>query len=411
MIGKIKTLDDFGFRGKTVLLRVDINCPVDKATGKIKDDTRISRTAPTVKELSDGGAKLVILAHQADPLDYHNFTTLREHSQRLSRLLGKTVEYVEDVCGPYALSRIANLREGQILLLENIRIHTEETIIFEKEVKLSPFEQIKTLVVRKLAPLADLYICDAFAAAHRSEPSLVGFPRLLPSGCGRLFEEELRALTRIRDNPRRPCIFLLGGAKILDAFKMMEQALEKGTADRVLSAGLVGQIMLLAQGVRLGKPSEKLIQKKNLGEFVPAAEGILEKFTSRICVPEDVAFSRGAAREEAPVFSLPVEEVIVDIGEKTIQNYEKLIGEAKTVFLNGPAGIYEEDVSSKGTLRLWKRIAESQAYSVIGGGDTIAASRKFGLEEQFSYISTAGGGLVRFISGQKLPVIEALVSN
>ena len=411
MIGNIKTLDDFDVLGKVVLLRVDINCPVDKATGKIKDDTRIRRSLPTIKELSEGGAKLVILAHQADPLDYHNFTMLKEHSERLSRLLGKKVEYIEDVCGPYALSAIKNLKGGEILLLENIRIYTEETIIFEKEVKLSPTEQTRTFVVRKLAPLADIYVCDAFAAAHRSEPSLVGFPQLLPSCCGRLFEEELRALTRVRDNPGRPCVFLLGGAKILDAFKMMEEVLEKGTADNVLTGGLVGQIMLLARDISLGIASEEFIKKKNLDEFIPAAKGILDKFSSRVCVPEDVAISREGERKEMAISSLPAEELIIDIGEKTIQNYEKLIEGAGTVFLNGPAGIYEEEISSKGTLRLWKKIAESEAFSVIGGGDTIAASRKFGLGERFSYISTAGGGLVRFISGEKLPVIESLASN
>jgi len=411
MIGKIKTLDDFDPAGKTVLLRVDINCPVDKESRKIKDDTRIRRSLPTIRELAEKKARLVILAHQADPLDYQNFILLREHSEILGRLLGKKVEYIEDIAGPYALERIRRLKPGGILLLENIRLYTEETIIFEKEVKLPPEKQTETFLVRKLAPLADIYICDAFAAAHRSEPSLVAFPRLLPSGCGRLFEEELRVLTKVRDNPELPCVFVLGGAKILDAFKMMEKVLEKGTADKVLTQGLVGQIMLLAKGHSLGPPTEKFIKEKNLEEFIPVAKEILTKYPDKVLCHHDVAIVEEGGRKEYPISHLPLQQLIVDIGEETIKTYEKIIEEAGTVFLNGPAGIYEEEISQEGTRRIWEKIAKSRAFSVIGGGDTISAARKFGLEEDFSYISTAGGGLVRFISGEKLAVIEALACS
>ncbi len=407
MIGRIKTLDDFEFTGKCVLLRVDINCPVDE-NKRIKDDTRIRRSIPTIKELVEKGARLVILAHQADPLDYQNFITLKEHSQILTRLLGKKVEYIEDVAGPYALSRIKELEEGEILLLENIRILTEETIVFEKEVKLPPEKQKDTFLVRKLSPLGDIYICDAFAAAHRSEPSLVAFPLLLPSGCGRLFEEELRALTRVRDNPEHPCIFILGGAKILDAFRMMERVLDNGTADKILTQGLVGQIMLLASGYRLGEPTEEYIRKKNLDEFIPQAEKILKNFPERVFYPRDVATVEKGKRQEYSLTSLPAKGVVVDIGEDTIALYKEEIQNAATIFLNGPAGVYEEEISSKGTRKIWEAVAHSSAFSVIGGGDTISAARKFGLEDKFSYVSTAGGGLVRFISGEKLPVIEAL---
>ena len=408
MLFGIKTLNDFDFKEKTVLLRVDINCPVSKESKKIKDDTRIRRSLPTIKELSEKGARLVILAHQADPLDYQNFTLLREHSEILTHLLGKKVEYIEDIAGPYALERISNLKPGEILLLENIRLYTEETIIFEKEVKLSPVKQRETFLVRKLAPLADIYICDAFAAAHRSEPSLVAFPMLLPSGCGRLFEEELRALSKVRDNPETPCIFVLGGAKILDAFKMMEKVLQKGTTDKVLTQGLVGEIMLLAKGYSLGPATEKFIKEKNLEEFIHQAKKLLENYPEKILYPQDIAIVENEKRKEYSISSLPVEGLIVDIGEETIKTYEKIIESAGTIFLNGPAGIYEEKVSEKATRRIWEKIAKSKAFSVIGGGDTISACRKFGLEKDFSYISTAGGGLVRFISGENLPVIEAL---
>ena len=183
----VLTLDHLELEGKTVLLRVDINSPVDRQTKKIRDDTRIRRCLPTIRELAGRGARVVVLAHQGDPLAYQNFTPLAQHAEILSRLLGQPVAYLDDVAGPAARDRIRSLKNGDILLLENVRIHTEETIVFEERVPLSPAEQAETYIVRNLAPLADLYVCDAFAAAHRSEPTLVGFPELLPAAAGWLF--------------------------------------------------------------------------------------------------------------------------------------------------------------------------------------------------------------------------------
>ena len=195
--GGICTLDDVEVAGSTVLLRVDINSPIDRVTKRIKDDTRIQCSLPTIRELVADRARVVILAHQGDPLDYENFISLKEHAQVLSRLLGQEVGFIEDVAGPEAQDRIKGLGEGEVLLLENVRIHTEETILFEEAVELSPAEQAKTFLVRQLAPLGDLYVCDAFAAVHRAEPSLVGFSHLLPSACGRLFQQELEALSQV----------------------------------------------------------------------------------------------------------------------------------------------------------------------------------------------------------------------
>lgn len=407
MINGIKTMDDFDLAGKTVLLRVDINSPVDAATRRIVDDTRLRRSAPTIRELSEAGARTVVLAHQADPLDYHNFTTLEEHAEYLERFVGRTVAFVDDVAGPTARERIAALSDGEVLLLDNVRIHAEETIIFEKEVGLTPEQQARTVLVKRLAPLADLYLCDAFAAVHRSEPSLVGFPEVLPSGAGRLFEEELRVLGDVKDNPKRPCVFLLGGAKILDAFSMMENVLENGSADRVLTTGLVGQIMLMAAGHDLGEPSVEFIRKKKLDKFVDPARELLARFGDRVMAPEDVATTDGG-RTEIPVADLPARAGVMDIGSKTIARYGEVIEKAGTVFMNGPAGVYEEEASSLGTKSLWEAVGASPAFSVIGGGDTIAASKRFGVEDKVSYVCTAGGGLVLFLSGGELAVVEAL---
>ncbi|MBN1557898.1 MAG: phosphoglycerate kinase [Lentisphaerae bacterium] len=408
MIGKIKTLDDIDPAGRTVLLRVDINCPVDGATKRITDDTRIRRSAGTLRELSDAGAKTVILAHQADPLDYRNFTLLEEHRERLAGILGRPVDYISDVVGPAALERVRELQPGGLLLLENVRIHTEETVIFEKEARLSPAEQAQTLVVRRLAPLADLYVCDAFACVHRSEPTLVGFPRLLPAAAGRLFEAELRALTAVRDNPAHPCVFVLGGAKILDAFGMMRSVLENGSADAVLTTGLVAPVMMKAAGADLGAPTDALLEKMNLLPFVAEAQALLEVYADRIVRPVDVGLDRNGTREDVPAAALPADGMIADIGPETRAAYAARIAEAKTIFMNGPAGRYEDPAFAAGTEGLWNAVADSAGMSVMGGGDSIAAAERFKVAGRISYISTAGGGLIRFLSGRPLPVLEAL---
>ena len=405
---QVLTLDDFELAGRTVLLRVDINSPLDRATKEIVDDTRIRRCLPTIHELAEQGARTVILAHQGDPLDYQNFTPLAQHAEILSRLLARPVAYLDDVAGPEARRRIGSLQDGEILLLENVRIHTEETIIFEEEVQLSPAEQAQTYLVRNLAPLADLYVCDAFAAAHRSEPTLVGFPEVLPSAAGRLFEEELRVLTQVRDEPDRPCLFLLGGAKILDAFKMMRAALESGTADSVLTAGLTGEIMLLAAGHDLGKATTDFLEGKNLLQFVEPARGLLASFGDRLHYPVDVAVLSEGQRIELSRQSLPAGAMIVDIGQRTAKDYADRIAAAGSLFVNGPAGIYEQEAAAYGTRTLWEAMAAAEAFTVIGGGDSIAAARRFGLLDRFSYVCTAGGGLVRFLAGDPLVVVNAL---
>lgn len=407
----VLTLDDFELQNKTVLLRVDINSPVDRQTGQIKDDTRIRRCLPTIQELAERGARVVILAHQGDPLDYHNFTPLAQHAQVLARLLGHPVIYLDDVAGPAARERIRALQDGEILLLENVRLHTEETIVFEEAVQLSPAEQAQTYVVRNLAPLADLYVCDAFAAAHRSEPTLVGFPQVLPAAAGRLFEQELRVLTQVRGQPERPCLFLLGGAKILDAFKMMHTALQSGAADAVLTAGLTGEIMLIAAGYDLGPATLAFLERKKLLGFVEPARELLRAFADRLHYPLDVAIIRGSERQQLSRDDLPAPDMIVDVGQQTVAAYSERIAAAGTVFVNGPAGAYEQDAATLGTRALWAALAASPAFTVIGGGDSIAAARKFGLLEGFSYVCTAGGGLVRFLAGESMPVVEALAGS
>ena len=410
MIDGIHTLDDFDLKGKTILARFDMNSPFDPKIREPIDITRIKKSLPTLKELTEKGAKTVILIHQGSDIEYHNYASTKPHSRIISQLLGKPVEYIDDVCGPAARDKIKALKSGQILMLENVRFMAEEMTFFETKLNLSPEEQAKTLVVRKLAPLADLYICDAFAAAHRCQPTLVGMEEVLPSAMGRLLEKEIVSLNKLLQNPKKPCIFILGGAKIQDAFLMIDSILKNNIADLVLTGGLLAQVMLLAKGIPLGKPSEELIKKKNLEEYIDKSKDILNKFGNKIKLPIDLAYvSEG--RKEVEVNKLPVDQVLMDIGSNTIGKYKQIINEAKTIFFNGPAGVFEKTEAELGTKSILTAIAKSNAFSVIGGGDSITAVNKYNLADDISYISTGGGALVRFLSGEELPVIKALIKS
>ena len=407
MINGMYTLDDFDLKGKTVLARFDMNSPLDPKRREPKDITRIKKSLPTLRELAEKGAKTVILIHQGSDIEYHNYASTKPHSRIISQLLEKPVDYIDDVCGPAARDKIRNLENSQILMLENVRFMAEEMTLFETKLDLTPEEQAKTLVVRKLAPLADLYICDAFAAAHRSQPTLVGIEEVLPSAMGRLFEKEITSLNQLIKNPEKPCIFILGGAKIQDAFLMINSILKNNIANLILATGLVAQVMLLAKGISLGKPSEDLIKKKNLEEYIEKSKDILNKFRDKIKLPIDLAYVSGG-RKEVEVDNLPVDQVLMDIGSNTIAEYERIIKDTKTIFFNGPAGVFEKTETEIGTKAILTAIAESSAFSVVGGGDSIAAVNKYNLADNISYISTGGGALVRFLSGEELPVIKAL---
>ncbi len=403
----ILTLDDLDVRGKTVILRVDINSPIDPQTHKIVNDSRIRKTAPTIRELADLQARVVLLAHQGDTEDYQNLISLEEHAQRLEDATGRPVRFIDDIAGPAAIERVKSLRSGEILLLNNVRYLTEEVSTFVNFVKLTPEQMAQTRLVRKLAPLADCYVCEAFAAAHRYAPSLVGFAEVLPSAGGRLFIEEFSALARVKESPKHPCVYVLGGARIADAFSMMKQVLGDGSADSVLTSGLTGEVMTLAKGLRLGGPTERLIDEKGLTPFIANARELVGAYGDRILSPSDFAVDDGG-RRVLRLDDLPTDHLLVDIGEDTIERYVDVIQGAATIFVNGPAGVYERPVSALGTERLWNAIVDAPGYSVIGGGDSVAAGAKFGVLDRMGYVCTSGGGMVRFLSGQELPVVTAL---
>jgi phosphoglycerate kinase len=404
----INTLDDLEVRGKTVLCRIDINQPVDRASGTLKDTTRIEACIPTLKELSGKGAKLVLLAHQGSDIEYRNFYTTEPHARVLSGLLGREVKFIDDVCGPAAREAVRALGAGEILLLDNVRFVSEEQTLFETKLLLSHEEQAKTLLVRKLAPLADLYVCDAFAAAHRDQPSLCGFEQLLPSAMGRLFEEEFCVVSGLMEKPERPCVFVLGGAKINDAFLMMSAVLGGGTADTVLAGGLAGEVLLWAGGGDIGEEARRFIKKEGYESLVGTAGDLLAKYRDRIVVPGDFAAVRDGRRAEYPLGQIPADALVLDIGTETARRYQEHIRSAKTVFVNGPMGVFEEEATERGTKMVWDALGDTAAYTVIGGGDSITATKKYGKTKDINYICTGGGALIRFLTGEELPVVRAL---
>lgn len=404
----IRTLDELHLSGKTVLCRVDINQPVDRASGTLKSINRIRACVPTVRELSDKGAKVVLMAHQGSDIEYKNYYTTKPHAAVLSELLGREVKWIDDVCGPAAREAIRALKDGEILLLDNVRFVAEEQTLFETKLRLTHEQQARTLLVEKLAPLADCYVCDAFAAAHRDQPSLCGFEQVLPSAMGRLFEQEFCTVSQVMEAPERPCVFVLGGAKISDAFLMMQTVLSRGVADHIVTGGLVGNIFLTALGEQIGQGSLDFILKSNYGEYIDRARELYAQYADKIVLPKDLSWVENGGRKEALLGSVPADIGAVDIGHETVREYQQLILNAGTVFVNGPMGVFEQLESEYGTRAVWQAIADTKGHSVLGGGDSITATEKIGLTDRMGYICTGGGALIRFLSGEVLPVVRAL---
>ncbi len=405
---RMKALEDFVFKGKTVLLRLDINSPIDPATKRIVNENRIRESVPTVRKLLEAGAKLAIIAHQGDTLDYQNLIPMQEHAERLSVHVGRPVAYLDDVAGPAAQERIRGLEPGEAILLGNLRYLCEEVSTFENAVKLQPSGMLDTYLVRGLAPLVDYYVNDAFAAAHRNAPSMVAFQELKPTAAGDLLFKEVAALDKVMKAPDHPSVFVLGGAKISDAFGMMKQVLERGTADKILTCGVTGEIFLLAQGCKLGDAKERFLRDRQLDVFVDDSKSYLAAFPGKIEVPRDLAYAADGERREISIEELPASHMYKDIGRRTIAEYQRIISDAGTIFVNGPAGVYEESLYEEGTRAIWKAIAAAPGYSVIGGGDTVAAAAKFIDLADIDYVCTAGGAMVRYLSGKTLPLIAAM---
>jgi len=400
MFKDIPTMDDFDFNGKTAIVRIDINSPIDPKNGEILDDRRFLSHRETIRELIEKNAKIVLLAHQGRPGDA-DFTTLEKHARFLEEILEHRVRYVDSIFSSYAINEIRNMKEKDIILLENVRFYSEEVL------NRPPDAQAKTYLVRRLSKIADVYVNDAFATAHRSQPSMVGFPLVLKSVAGRLMEKELNAIWNIMRHPKKPVAFILGGTKADDSIRAAKLALENGT-EYILTGGVVANIFLAARGYRIGEPSIEFIRGKKMVDQIDVAKSLLNDYEDRILLPVDVALDKHGERMEIPVSELPTNFRISDIGEKTIKNYKRIINKCKTVFAKGALGIFEIDDFAKGTVEIIKAIADSDAFSIIGGGHLVASARKLNIENKINHISSGGGAFISLLAGYKLPAVEVL---
>ena len=391
---KFLTIDDFDFKGKTVFLRVDMNCPIDPDTLEISGTKRIEEIIETINSLNS--AKIVIASHQGR-VGNKDYTSMEKHAEVLEKLLNRKVTYVNDVIGSAAQNEIKKLNDGEILLLDNLRLCAEENYEF------SGSNAAKTIMVRRLSKLLDLCVLDSFPSAHRSHPSIVGFPYVLPACAGRLVEKEVKKLDEIMGVAKAPHVLVLGGKKVEDRLEAVRLLIENGRADHVLLTGLIGNVFLRAQG-RI----RSTLGIKREDEIVAKAHTLIGEFPDVFSTPVDVAVEQNGKRVELDIRELNKDDEIYDLGPKTIEHYGKIISEAGTVFISGPAGFFEKEDFGYGTKALLEVVAASMATTIVSGGHLSSALKKFGLVEKITHISTAGGALVRYLTATKLPMIKAL---
>ncbi|HLJ54179.1 MAG TPA: phosphoglycerate kinase [Chthonomonadaceae bacterium] len=389
-----KTVEDIDVRGKRVLARVDFNVPQDEH-GRITDDTRITAALPTIRYLMEHGAKTVLVSHLGRPKGVTPKYTLEPVSARLEELLGKPVELLDDDIGNEVQEAVGQMRDGDVVLLENVRFYSEE-------------EQNDPVFAKRLASLADIFVNDAFGTAHRAHASTEGVAQYLPAVAGFLMQKELDYLGGALAEPKRPFVAILGGAKVKDKIGVIEQLIEK--VDTLIIGGGMAYTFLKAQGREIGK---SLLDAKNL-DF---CRGLLASAGDKLLLPEDIVvtsanpFDVGEAACETRVVdvrAIPADWEGADIGPKTIEKFGRAIKGAATVVWNGPMGIFEFEKFSNGTRAIAKALAESGAVTIIGGGDSAAAVQQMGYADKMTHISTGGGASLEFLEGKPLPGVVAL---
>lgn len=398
IITEIGTLTSLGCTGRVVLLRLDLNSPIDPTSHQILDDKRFREHIPTIDALNNN--RVVIITHQSRP-GKKDFTTLEMHARKLELLLHRPVSYVNDIFGRCARESIAAMQDGDVLMLENVRFNAEENLTLPAE------EAAKTHLVRNLSGMADFFVNDAFGTAHRSQPTVVGLPMVMRSAAGLLMEKEVSTLSRVFHGPPPPVVMVLGGTKVDDSIDVALHVLDNGIADKVVVIGVVANVFLAAAGHSIGNPSLQLIQQLKYTEQIEIAKDLLSRFADRIVLPTHVAVREEGKRVEYPVTAIPTETPIMDLGLEAITALSAEIGSAGTVVFNGPAGVFEEPDFAIGTQALLKATA-SVEFSVCGGGHTGAVIEKMGLGGQFTHISTGGGACIEFLTGKVLPAVDAL---
>jgi phosphoglycerate kinase len=390
-----RTLDDADVAGKRVLVRVDLNVPMDN--GKVSDPTRIERVAPTITEIADKRGKVILLAHFGRPKGRDPKDSLKPVAAEVARVLGRPVGFADDCIGDAAERAVAAMQPGDILCLENTRFHKEE-------------EKNDPAFVAALAKLGDLYVNDAFSAAHRAHASTEGLARVLPAYAGRTMQAELEALGRALDHPEKPVAAVVGGAKVSTKLELLGNLIAK--VDALIIGGGMANTFLAAQGKAVGK---SLCEH----ELAGTAREILAKAKARGCaivLPVDVVvaktFAANAPSRVVDADQVGADEMILDIGPRAVEHVCSVLARAKTLVWNGPFGAFELEPFDNGTVEVAEAAAElteaGKLVSVAGGGDTVAALNAAGVADRFSYVSTAGGAFLEWLEGKPLPGVEAL---
>ncbi len=391
---RLLTLDDLETKGKTVFLRVDMNCPIDPKTMEIIETSRIREATESLKDLES--AKVVIASHQGR-VGNKDYTGMEKHAKVLEKILDRPIKYVEDVIGSEAQREIKNMKDGEILLLDNLRLCAEENYEF------TPAEASKTIMVSRLSKIFDLCVLDSFPSSHRSHPSIVGFSHVLPACAGRLVEREVRKLDEIMTVAKAPHVVVLGGAKVMDRLEAIKTLIQSGRADQVLLTGVIANVFMRAQGrIKFS------LDIKREEEVVSKAHLLLGEYPDVFSTPVDIAIEKNGKRVEMDVREIGKGDQILDLGPKTVEHYMRSIRGAGTVFISGPAGFFENDNFKFGTESLLRGVVDSFATTIVSGGHLTAALKRYGLAEKIHHISTAGGALVLYLTGMKLPMIQSL---
>ena len=406
-MGSVLTLADAGLAGKRVLLRVDVNSPLDPVTKDFLDDSRLRGILPTLRRLAS--SRVIILAHQSRPGKV-DFTNMYAHSDLLSRLLGRPITFIPDVCGDLAQESIVNMRQGDMLFLDNVRGHPDEM-----GMKKSEFSELhESEIVQNLAPLVDAYVCDAFAAAHRNSPTLSGFGKALPCFAGELMAKEVKALKMAVEAPPKPYTAVLGGVKCDDSLDIANNLCERGVADTIVPVGAVGNLMLWASGTNIGEGNEEFLRKE-LGDAFEStwelANSLLANHQDRLLLPIDVAAEVDGRRVDLPIEQLPPPGPLFDIGLQTCMRMREHIVDAGCVLWNGPAGFFEKDPFAFGTIEILNQCCESNGFVIIGGGHTSTLVNERKVADLVGHNSTGGGACLTMLAGRRMPVIEALEAS